>query len=96
MVERLLPEAPQDADGRVAVLVNGLGSTSSEELFVLYGATAKLLDAAGLRVEHCETGELVTSLDMAGCSLSLFWLDDELAELYLSPASAAGYRSGSR
>lgn len=96
MVERLLLETPKNADGRVAVLVNGLGSTSSEELFVLYGATAKLLDAAGLNVEHCETGELVTSLDMAGCSLSLFWLDDELADLYLSPASAPGYRSGSR
>jgi dihydroxyacetone kinase len=96
MLERLLSEAPADTDGRVAVLVNGLGSTSSEELFVLYGAIAKLLDAAEIKVEHCEVGELVTSLDMAGCSFTLFWLDDELAELYLSPAAGPGYRSGSR
>jgi dihydroxyacetone kinase len=96
MLERLLSEAPADTDGRVAVLVNGLGSTSSEELFVLYGAIAKLLDAAEIKVEHCEVGKLVTSLDMAGCSFTLFWLDDELAELYLSPAAGPGYRSGSR
>ena len=93
LVEQLLPEAPRDADGRVAVIVNGLGSTSGEELFVLYGAIAKLLDVAGVRVESCETGELVTSLDMAGCSLTLFWLDDELAKLYKAFAATPAYRS---
>ena len=96
LLDQLLPETPVDADGRIAVLVNGLGSTSSEELFVLYAAAAKMLDAAGLKVEHCEVGELVTSLDMAGCSLTIFWLDDELAELYLAPAAGPGYRRGSR
>jgi dihydroxyacetone kinase len=96
LVDHLLPEAPRDSDGRVAVLVNGLGSTSGEELFVLYGGVATMLDSAGLKVEHCEVGELATSLDMAGCSLTIFWLDDELAELYMAPAAAPGYRSGSR
>jgi dihydroxyacetone kinase len=90
----LLPEAPADADGRVAVLVNGLGSTSGEELFVLYEGVAAMLDSAGLKVEHCEVGELATSLDMAGCSLTIFWLDDEMAELYTAPASSPAYRSG--
>ena len=93
LVEPLLSEAPADADGRVAVLVNGLGSTSGEELFVLYSAVADLLDDAGLKVENCESGELATSLDMAGCSLTLFWLDDELANLYSAPAASAGFRS---
>ena len=93
LLDQLLPEAPHDSDGRVVVLVNGLGSTSCEEMFVLYGAVAGMLDTAGLKVEHCETGELVTSLDMAGCSLTLFWLDDELAELYMAPAASPGYRS---
>ncbi len=93
LLEQLLDEAPRDTDGRVAVLVNGLGSTSGEELFVLYGAIATMLDTAGLNVEHCETGELVTSLDMAGCSLTLFWLDDELAGLYMAPAAGPGYRA---
>jgi len=96
LVDHLLPEAPRDSDGRVAVLVNGLGSTSGEELFVLYGAVAKMLEFAGLEVQNCEVGELATSLDMAGCSLTIFWLNDELAELYLAPAAAPGYRSGPR
>jgi dihydroxyacetone kinase len=96
LVDHLLPEAPGDSDGRVAVVVNGLGSTSSEELFVLYAAVAAMLDSAGLKVEHCEVGELVTSLDMAGCSLTIFWLDDELAKLYRAPAASPGYRSGAR
>jgi len=95
LVDHLLPEAPRDSDGRVAVLVNSLGSTSSEELFVLYGAVAKMLDSAGLKVEHCEVGELATSFDMAGCSLTVFWLDEQLAELYMAPATAPGYRSRS-
>jgi len=93
LVEPLVAEAPADSDGRVAVLVNGLGSTSGEELLVLYAALADLLDAAGLRVENCETGELATSLDMAGCSLTLFWLDDELARHYGAPAASPGFRS---
>lgn len=96
LLEQLLVEAPRESDGRVAVVMNGLGSTGYEELFVLYAATAGLLEAGGLRVEHCEVGEMVTSLDMAGCSLTLLWLDDELARYYLAPAAAAGYRGSSR
>lgn len=93
LVEQVLPEAPRGSDGRVVALMNGLGSTSSEELFVLYASVAPLLVDAGLRIEHCEVGQLVTSLDMAGCSLSLFWLDDELERLYAAPAVSPGFRS---
>ncbi len=93
LVEQLLPEAPSGNDGRVVALMNGLGSTSSEELFVLYASVGRFLVDAGLSVEHCEVGQLVTSLDMAGCSLSLFWLDDELEKLYSAPAASAGFRS---
>jgi dihydroxyacetone kinase len=96
LLDQIVPEAPADSDGRVAVLVNGLGATGCEELFVLYGAVAGMLEASGLRVSHCEIGEIVTSLDMAGCSLTLFWLDDELLRLYTAPAAAAGYRSAAR
>lgn len=92
LVNAVVSEAPSGADGRVAVLVNGLGSTTYEELFVLYGEIAPLLKDADLPVHHCEVGELVTSLDMAGCSLTLLWLDDELSVLYDEPAVAAGYR----
>ena len=91
MVDALTSEAPPESDGRIAVLVNGLGSTTYEELFVLHSQIAPLLKNAALAVHHCEVGELVTSLDMAGCSLTLLWLDDELLGLYDEPAVAAGY-----
>jgi dihydroxyacetone kinase len=96
LVEPLLEEVPTDANGRIVVLLNGLGSTKYEELFVLYREVRPLLDAAGLEVHDSEVGELVTSLDMAGCSLTLFWLNDELGALYDTPSMATGYRRGAR
>jgi dihydroxyacetone kinase len=94
LVEPLLGERPADADGRAAVLLNGLGATKYEELFVLWNDVRPLLEAAGVRVVLPEVGELVTSLDMAGCSLTLFWLDDALEELWAAPADTAAFRRG--
>lgn len=95
LVEPLLAERPDDADGRVAVYVNGLGATKYEELFLLYGKVLPLLEEAGCAVVMPEVGELVTSLDMAGCSLTLTWLDDELEELWTAPADSPAFRRGS-
>ena len=94
LVEPLLAgtERPPGAGGRAAVLVNGLGRTKYEELFVLYREVARLLHAGGVSVVAPEVGELVTSLDMAGCSLTVFWLDEELEELWTAPADSPGYR----
>jgi dihydroxyacetone kinase len=94
LVEPLLQERPADADGRVAVIVNGLGATKYEELFVLWNDVRPLLEATGARVILPEVGELVTSLDMAGCSLTLHWLDDELEELWAAPADTPAFRRG--
>lgn len=94
LVEPLLAERPDGADGRVAVLLNGLGATKYEELFLLYGRVLPLLSDAGLQVVMPEVGELVTSLDMAGCSLTLTWLDDELEQLWTDPADTAAFRRG--
>ena len=74
------------------MLVDGLGRTKYEELFVLYGDVAHLLEARGVQVIAPEVGELVTSLDMAGCSLTLFWLDEELEELWGRATDSPGYR----
>ncbi len=95
LVERVLAERPADADGRVAVVLNGLGSTSQEELFVLWGSVGRLLREAGLRLIAPEVGSFVTSLDMGGVSLTLTWLDDELEELWLAPAHTPAWRRGS-
>jgi dihydroxyacetone kinase len=77
------------------VLVNGLGSSKYEELFVLYRSIHERLLAEGVEPVEVEVGEFVTSLDMAGCSLTLCWLDDTLEPLLTTPAAAPGYRSGS-
>ena len=94
LVEPLLAERPEGADGRAGVFLNGLGATKYEELFVVWKDIAASLEAAGVRVVLPEAGELVTSLDMAGCSLTVFWLDDELEELWAAPADTPGFRRG--
>ena len=94
LVETVLAERPAGADGRAAVLVNGLGATKYEELFALFGSVAPLLERAGVTVVAPEVGELVTSLDMAGCSLSLTWLDDELETFWTAPADTPAFRRG--
>ncbi|HET6758851.1 MAG TPA: dihydroxyacetone kinase family protein [Propionibacteriaceae bacterium] len=94
LVETVLAERPDNASGRAAVLVNGLGATKYEELFALYGHVNDLLEAAGVVQVAPEVGELVTSLDMAGCSLSVTWLDEELEGYWLAPADTAAFRRG--
>src|SRR5215211_4283204 len=94
LVESVLAERPAGSSGRAAVLVNGLGATKYEELFVLYGHVNELLEAAGVEQVAPEVGELVTSLDMAGCSLSITWLDDELEGYWVAPAETAAFRHG--
>lgn len=94
LVTRLLDERPGGADERVAVLLNGLGTVKYEELFVLYRRVSQLLADAGLRVVSPDVGELCTSLDMAGVSLTFFWLDDELERLWTSPSDTPAYRKG--
>jgi dihydroxyacetone kinase len=95
LVDGVLAEAPEHAEARIAVVLNGLGSTKHEELFVLWGTVAPLLRKAGYDIVAPEVGELVTSLDMAGVSLTVTWLDDELEELWLAPAETPAFRRGS-
>ena len=94
LVETVLAERPEGVSGRAAVLVNGLGATKYEELFALYSHVNELLEAAGVVQVLPEVGELVTSLDMAGCSLSVTWLDDELEGYWVAPADTPAFRRG--
>jgi D-erythrulose 4-kinase len=93
MVKTLLTEKPPGAT-RAAVLLNGLGATKYEELFVLWNVVAEQLDAAGITVVGEDVGELVTSLDMQGCSLTLMWLDEELEQYWLAPCDTPAFRRG--
>ena len=94
LVARLLAETPHGAGNRIAVILNGLGSTKHEELFVLWLTVAPLLRAAGYTLVMPEVGELVTSLDMSGVSLTITWLDEELEPLWTAPAETPAYRRG--
>jgi dihydroxyacetone kinase len=94
LVDAVLAERPEGVSGRAAVLLNGLGATKYEELFVLYGHVNELLEAAGVVQVLSEVGELVTSLDMAGCSLSVTWLDKELEGYWVAPADTPAFRRG--
>jgi dihydroxyacetone kinase len=91
LVERVLVERPENAT-QAAVLVNGLGATRYEELFVLWHEIAPRLEAADVEAIDPEIGELVTSLDMAGASLTIGWLDDETCALWSAPANTPAYR----
>ncbi len=94
LVDGVLGEAPPGAGSRVSAILNGLGRTKYEELFIVWGSVAQLLRDAGLEVVEPEVGELVTSLDMAGCSLTLTWLDDDLERWWRAGADTPAYRKG--
>ncbi len=94
LVQPLLDERPVGAGRRAAVVLNGLGDTKYEEMFVLYRHVDRLLADAGVEAVLPEVGEFVTSLDMAGTSLSLCWLDDELAQLWAAPADTPTFKRG--
>jgi dihydroxyacetone kinase len=95
LVSRLLEEMPDGAGTRVVPILNGLGALKYEEMFVVYRRIAQLLEAAGLVIVDPHVGEYCTSFDMAGTSLTLFWLDEELERLWDTPVDAPAYRRGS-
>ncbi|WP_144792672.1 dihydroxyacetone kinase family protein [Microbacterium paludicola] len=96
-VSSLLAEIPDgvDADGaRVVPILNGLGSVKYEELYVVYAEIDRLLAEAGIVVVSPEVGEFCTSFDMAGVSLTLLWLDDEIEPLWHAPCDTPAFRRG--
>lgn len=87
IVATLLDDLPL-ATPRVDVLVNGLGATPPEELYILYRRVAQRLAAAGAEVRRAWIGEYATSLEMAGASVSLLQTDEELERLLDAPGSS--------
>lgn len=79
---------------RVIVLVNGLGGTPLIELYLVYGELTKLLEARNITIERRLIGNYVTSLDMAGLSITLTGVDDEMLRLWDAPVVTPGLRWG--
>lgn len=90
-----VPDGASVRGGRVVPILNGLGSVKNEELYVVYARIAELLEEAGITLVDPHVGEFCTSFDMAGVSLTLFWVDDELERLWLAPADTPAFKTGS-
>lgn len=96
VAERLFGAAAEDLEltsgEEVAVLVNGLGATPLEELYILYRRTDQMLRDMGVKVHRTYVGEYATSLEMAGASISVMRLDDRLTKLLDAPAASPFFR----
>ena len=89
LLNAIVPDLPFRSGARVAVMVNGLGGTPISELYLLYGIVHKKLASQGISIARNYVGEYCTSLDMAGASLTLVNLDDEIERLLAAPAEIA-------
>lgn len=98
LVDGILAEQPERVEdgyqGRAAVILNGLGTVKYEELFVVYARVAERLAEVGITPVRPEVGEFITSLDMAGASLTLVFLDEELEQHWLAPADTPAFHRG--
>lgn len=92
MVGRLLEDQPVVKDDRISILVNSLGATPAEELYILYRHAKKLLDRIGVEIVMPLVGRYATSMEMTGATITIIKLDDELERLLQAPAECAFWR----
>jgi len=90
----ILEDMPFRSGDRVLAFVNGMGGTPLIELYVVYNAVAKMLKAKGVAIARNLVGSYITSLDMAGCSISLLKLDDEMIRFWDAPVHTPALRWG--
>lgn len=88
MMRPLLAELSLASGDEVTVLVNGLGATPQEELYILFRKVSQILQERGVSVFHAYVGEFATAMEMAGASISLLRMDEELKRLVAAPASS--------
>jgi phosphoenolpyruvate---glycerone phosphotransferase subunit DhaK len=94
MAEAVLGDLNAPSGSNVLAFVNGLGGTPAIELYVIYNELAKQLKARGLTATRSLVGDYITSLEMAGASITLLKLDDELTELWDAPVHTPALRWG--
>lgn len=91
LLDKILADMPLAAGQEIAVMVNGLGGTPLMELYVVNRKAAEILGAAGAKTVRTYVGNYMTSLEMAGFSITVLKLDDELKELLLAPADTPAF-----
>jgi dihydroxyacetone kinase-like protein len=94
LVEPILADRNFTGDSGVLVFVNGMGGTPLLELYLMYNEVARILAKSGVSVARSLVGPYITSLEMAGCSVTLLQLDDELLRLWDAPVRTPGLRWG--
>lgn len=94
MMDRLLAEMPVSSGDRVSVMVNSLGATPPEELYILYRTVKARLEGAGASIVMPLVGRYATSMEMAGVSFTLCKLDDDMEKLLNAPCDCAFWRVG--
>ncbi|MFC0627126.1 dihydroxyacetone kinase subunit DhaK [Kribbella deserti] len=94
LVDPVLTDLPFGVGDSVIAFVNGMGGTPLIELYLMYNEIHQLLDRAGVSVARSLVGNYITSLEMAGCSITLLKLDDELVRLWDAPVNTPGLRWG--
>jgi phosphoenolpyruvate---glycerone phosphotransferase subunit DhaK len=94
LVDPILKDLDFTGSDGVIAFVNGMGATPLLELYLMYGEVAAILEKAGVRVARSLVGPYITSLDMAGCSVTLLKVDDELVRLWDAPVNTPGLRWG--
>jgi len=94
MAELVLGDLDPPSGSNVLAFVNGLGGTPLIELYVVYNELAKQLEARGLKATRSLVGDYITSLEMAGVSITILLLDDELTELWDAPVHTPALRWG--
>jgi dihydroxyacetone kinase-like protein len=94
MLDPVLSDLDFAGDDGVILFVNSMGATPLIELYVMYSEFAAILDKAGVRIARSLVGPYITSLDMAGCSVTLLHADDELLRLWDHPVNTPALRRG--
>jgi dihydroxyacetone kinase-like protein len=94
LARSVLDDLPFGWGDAVLAFVNGMGATPLIELYVVYNELAKICAGRGVSVTRSLVGSYITSLDMAGCSITLLKLDDELTRLWDAPVKTAALRWG--
>jgi dihydroxyacetone kinase-like protein len=92
MVGAITNDYEGGAKGRALLFVNGFGGTPSLELYLMYDAAQRILEKRGIAIARSLVGSYVTSLEMAGCSITLSMLDDKLTAFWDAPVHTAALR----
>jgi dihydroxyacetone kinase-like protein len=88
----VLDDLPFSSGDRVIAFVNGMGGTPLMELYIVYRRLAEICADRGVSIERNLIGSYITSLEMAGCSITLLRADDEMLRLWDAPVHTAGMR----